>query len=109
MTKFINLTPHDITVVADGREMKIPASGQVARVATTEKVVGEIDGIPIIKREFGEIENLPAPTGGTVFIVSSLVLSAVKNRTDVVAPDTGATAVRDDKGQIVAVTRFVTA
>lgn len=40
------------------------------------------------------------------FSVSSLVAQAVVGREDVVAPDTGPTAIRDEAGRIVAVRRF---
>ena len=108
--KFVNLTPHKIVVMKkDSSKFEIEPSGVVARVATLEKVAGEIDGIPVIKRDFGNVENLPELQEGTIYIVSSLVLGAIKNRPDVVAPDTGATAIRNSQGQIEAITRFVIA
>ncbi len=110
MADFVNLTPHAITLRgADGSEVTVAPSGAVARVTTTEKVVGEIAGLPLVRREFGDVEGLPAPKADTVYIVSALVLGAISGRNDVVAPDTGATAIRNDKGHIVAVTRLVAA
>jgi len=110
MARFINLTPHDIKIVgANGVETVVPASGAIARVSTQERVVGSVDGIPLVKREFGEVEGLPAPADNTIYIVSSLVLSAIKGRGDVVAPDTGPTAIRDEQGRIQAVTRLIAA
>ena len=107
---FVNLTPHPIVVRReDGSEFTIAPSGAIARVSTTEKVVDNVDGVPVVVREFGEVENLPEPQDGTIYIVSSLVLSAVKGRGDVMAPDTGPTAIRNSDGHIVAVTRLVAA
>lgn len=103
--KLINLTPHDIKF-ADGTV--IPASGSVARVSVSQTDDGDINGIPIKKQVFGDIVGLPDSADDTVYIVSSIVLSAAKaiGRTDVVAPDTS-NAIRDDKGHIVAVPALV--
>lgn len=110
-TDIINLTPHDITVrLEDGTEKTFPASGKIARVSTTSKVVGEADGIPIAAQSFEDIEGLPKPQEGTIYLVSMVVRQAAQaeGRTDVISPDTSPEgAIRDDKGRIVAVRRFV--
>lgn len=104
MEKFINLTPHSLTVEGLG---VIPVSGQIARVETRRCCVGSINGARLVSQTFGEVQNLPAPREGVVYVVSALVLSALAGkRRDVVAPDTGADAVREN-GQIVAVKGFV--
>jgi hypothetical protein len=108
--ELVNLTPHAITIRAqDGTETTIQPSGSVARVSTTDEVVGTcpITGAPIVKRRFGEVTGLP--TGGSPCLVSALVLSAVPGRAGVYAPDTGPTAIRNESGQIIAVTRLVAA
>lgn len=107
MTKFVNLTPHDLTIRVNGKDIVIPKSGTVARVSVNQDVVGDIDGIPLVANRYGDVVELPDPQPDTVYIVSSMVLAAVKDRSDVVAPDTGPTAIRDDSGRIVAVTRLV--
>jgi len=104
---FINLTPHSIKIKRGEEIVEVKPSGVVARVSTREDIIGEIDGIPIIKRRFGEVEGLPKEKEGVILIVSSLVLSAVSGRKDVMAPDTGATAIRNSEGQISYVTRLV--
>ena len=104
----LNLTPHAITLIAaDGAETVIPPSGIAARVSTTEEVVGEVAGMPVVTRRFGAVEGLP--DDGTPCIVSALVLSACPGRAGVYAPDTGPTARRNAAGQVVAVTRLVAA
>jgi acetyl-CoA carboxylase carboxyltransferase component len=102
--KFINLTPHAISVEGLGT---FPASGEVARVSTVCTVVGEVAGIAAYKQSFGDVVGLPSPIEGTVYIVSGMVISAVIGRSDVVAPDTGSTAIRDEKGHIIAVRNFI--
>lgn len=104
-----NLTPHEIVVRLDGRDIKIPPSGQVARVTASAELVGEVDGIPVYRTVFGPVDGLPEPEEGIVLITSTIVAQAAARagRTDVVSPDTGPTAIRED-GRIVAVTRLQT-
>lgn len=121
--KFVNLTPHEIVLkikldndgnAVDG-ELRLPSNGN-CRVAVKEKSAYnmELDRfvIPVVTNEYGDIEGLPHKEEGTIYIVSLIVLNALKtkgrlgHRPDVVAPDTGKTAIRED-GKIVAVTQFV--
>lgn len=105
----INLTPHEVTVrveVEEGPDVVFPPSGQVARVEAVQTFCGVVAGIPVVRSVFGEPTNLPAEATGVTYLVSSLVAQAVTNREDVVAPDTGATSIRDEAGRIVAVRRF---
>jgi len=105
----INLTPHDITVrLHDGSDRTFPASGTVARVVTVETSALSLDGIPTTYRSTGNVEGLTLPLTQPV-LVSTMVLTALPNADNVFAPDTGPTAVRDDRGQIVAVTRLIRA
>src|SRR5690625_1827618 len=101
----VNLTPHAV-VITDGPTFDL--SGKVARVDVKQADAGTINGIPVKTQAFGDIIDLPAPTDNTIFVVSSIVLSAAKDagRDDVVAPDT-ANAVRNDDGHIVSVPGFV--
>ena len=109
----VNLTPHALTLRADGTDHVLPPSGTVARVSSIPGALENVSGVPVPVASatiFGDIEGLPAPVDGTLFIVSAMVLSALRgSRPDVVGPGTGPAdnAVRDDKGRIVAVTRLV--
>ena len=102
MTKLVNLTPHEIVLVRGDARIVIPPSGVVARVATARRVVAtlEVDGveIPVNRVEFGQVENLPEPSEGTFYLVSSLVAQALPGREDLLVPDD---TVRDERGQIV--------
>jgi len=103
---FINLTPHPITILKDGESITIDPCGTVARVKMEEIEGDSIMGIPTITRRACGVEGLPEPEKDTIYIVSAMVLDHIQGN-DVVAPDTGPTAVRDDKGRIQAVTRLV--
>ena len=104
--KIVNCTPHPITVLLNDTEIVYPTSGSIPRVSSTEETVGSVNGIPMVKTTYGEVEGLPGQEEGTLVIVSAMVLQA-SNRTDLIAPNTGATAVRNDKGHIIAVTSFI--
>ena len=100
--KFINLTPHTINLNSG---TSFEASGIIARVSASYT---KFDNDGIVRQEFGEVENLPAPKENTIFIVSALVLSAVNGRDDVVAPATGHPfTIRNDQGHIISVPGFV--
>ena len=106
-----NLTPHAITISVNGVVNTIQPSGVIARVTTIEESVGvcPVTGAHIVRRSFGRAESIGSPSDGTC-LVSSLVLSALGSewRGVAFAPDTGDTAIRNDKGHIIAVTRLVT-
>ena len=102
MLKFINATPHEIAL--NNGEIFEP-SGILPRVS---QEISEFDGDGIAVQSFGEVEGLPEAEPGVVYIVSSLVLSACKDRTDLVAPATNhELTIRNEKGHIVSVPGFV--
>ena len=125
---FVNLTPHEIAVevkvtVQDPVQnqnltqidgpfalLRIPPEPVPARVATVEEVVGLSDAggliVCVSRHTFGQIEGLPEPKPDTIYIVSGMVRDALEGRLDVLAPDTGKTAVRSSNGQVAYVTRM---
>lgn len=120
--RLVNLTPHSITIrytnpdamVFDQVDYTLPSEG-IARVATTSVPATDVatpwPGVPVVRTAYGAIEGLPEPTPDTAYIVSLIVLAALPGpRADVFAPATGPNdgAIRDARGQIVAVTRLVT-
>ena len=103
--KFVNLTPHALTVEGLGT---LPASGQVARVSVAQRDMGTRGGVRLRQSAKGMVEGIPAPVEGVTYIVSGMVLDALAGSrlADVVAPDTGPDAIREN-GQIVAVRGFI--
>lgn len=87
----------------------IQPSGTLARVSSTEKIVSvcPVTGADVVRRVFGDVTGLP--DDGAPCIVSALVLSACAGQDGVFAPDTGPTAIRNEAGHVVAVTRLVAA
>jgi hypothetical protein len=95
----INMTPHPVNIVdQDGKIVKIFESAGQIRLASQTVPDIEIDGIPTSKTVFGEAVGLPEYTGGTFYIVSQLVKSALPGRTDLLVP---AEVVRDASGNII--------
>lgn len=99
----LNCTPHPIKWMRDdGSEITIPASGVLPRVSSKEVVIDDM----FVKTVYGDIEGLPEPEEGVILIVSAMVRSA-SNRTDLCSPNTGASAIRDEAGRILAVRNFI--
>ena len=99
-----NLTPHRISIMVGDRKIDFESEG-IARVASTSTVVGQYFGVPITAHELGEVEGLPDKESDVIYIVSGMVLDALKgSRNDVVSPDTTTGVIRNDKGQVEAVT-----
>ena len=96
----VNLTPHTVTIYAADAETvikTIPSAG-VARAEQYREYIGEINGIPVSKTEYGKVEGLPEKARNTIYIVSVLTAQAAKDRTDLYIVDD---IVRDASGQII--------
>ena len=79
----INLTPHVITLYKEGGERITLESSGVARATQTEKKIGEIDGFPVYKLHYGEVQGLPDAKDNIIYIVSILTAQAIPDREDV--------------------------
>lgn len=104
MANIINLTPHEVVIVnSDNKEVirKFPASGNLARVNTSTKIVGNLDGIPITETQFSEVYGLPEAEAGTYYIVSLAVAQREEYRPDLLVPNG---SVRDEQGRIIGCT-----
>lgn len=110
---FVNATPHALNVkTKDGELVEFPTTEYIARVASSIKEEENTSEFNLYIQEFGDIEGLPAPQTGIIYIVSAMVLSANSSsdnpRKDLVAPATSHKDVtRNDKGHITSVPGFV--
>lgn len=91
--RIVNMTPHTINLP----DVSIPSSGS-ARVSETATQIDTIDGICICKKSYGAVEGLPEPQSGVYYIVSSIVLAAAPDRSDLLVPHD---MIRDADGRIV--------
>lgn len=116
----VNLTPHMIVVCSSIENViaKYPSVGN-ARVSTSSTVIDSVNGIDIVTTVYGEVEGLPEPVEGTIYLVSMVVgnIPSIRERTDVLCPDTSPAASirypkgfeingKDMGGMIFGVTRF---
>ncbi|MEM4206359.1 MAG: hypothetical protein QXQ43_03670 [Nitrososphaerota archaeon] len=110
--KLVNLTPHPIVLRGeDGVEIVLEPSGVIARLETTYEPQprGFVNNIPILVRKPGQLifeGGIPEGSDDTIFIVSSMVLEAMKAAGYTAASPDG--FIRDDGGRIIAATKLVT-
>ena len=115
--KVINLTPHAITVVrgtSDGGLETFAVhepSGRMARCTSKTVQAGIINGIPITKTVFGDVQlvdcegnvyPMPEICDDTIYIVSALVARASDRPDFFIVNET----VRDEKGRIIGCRSF---
>lgn len=101
--KIKNLTPHDVLFIDGDVKINFPKEvDKFPRVNEEIKVIGNVNGIPITKKIFGNCENLPEKEDGTLLIVSVIIANALPNRDDLIVPNT----IRDEKGQIIGCNSF---
>lgn len=98
--ELVNLTPHDINLFDEaGNPVLVRASGTLARCKVTTEKVGSVNGVKVNVSHFGEIEGLPEPEAGKVYIVSAMILTALNGtRPDVLGVSE---YIRDGEGKIV--------
>ena len=107
MTTIKNFTPHEITFILEGgTTVTFPPQGEPIRLEMEAKETISAGDFPCVAN-FVMGHNLPPEEEGVYLLVSSMILAAFPNRLDLVAPDTGPTATRNEKGHIVGVCRFV--
>lgn len=103
----VNLTTHIITLLdSNDQSILLIASSGVARVSAQTTVIGyyflKATKIPRTHTVYGQIEGLPDPEHGIIYIVSGMVKSALAAqgivRNDVVVPGN---QVRDEQGQVI--------
>lgn len=110
--QIVNLTPHVLRLYAEDGETvldEIPSHG-VARVTSAPPTLGDWElPVPVATPTvYGEVEGLPEPQLGVVYVTSMLVAAAVR-RPDVISPGTGPNdgCIRDGEGRISGVTRLI--
>ncbi|MCX6782278.1 MAG: hypothetical protein NTW66_04145 [Candidatus Magasanikbacteria bacterium] len=110
--KVVNLTPHVVNLCDESGAVfaSVPSSGQLARVKTLPKVVGQVEvagrTMPVRVSEYGPLEGLPDPVDGVLYVVSlqTATAAAKLGRTDdILVPDD---TVRDPAGIVIGCRAF---
>lgn len=115
----VNLTPHPVRVyradtpdqvedLDDGVVMVLEPSGTLARLSETilgEETVLTDEGpkIPVSTVSYAEVEGLPAPQQGTVYVVPLMTALAAAERDDLLVPYE---QVRNREGAVVGCRRL---
>jgi len=96
----VNLTPHPLKLMLEAGERTVPPSGTLARCVENATKAEPLGDIPLVRKTFGEVEGLPEPAEGTVYVTSALAAQAAwaKGRLDVYCPGD---PVRDADGRII--------
>ena len=99
-----NLTPHELTLVAEDGSIlrKISPSGTIARAYQKDEPAGELDGFPLVRSSYGEPIDLPEYEEGVYLFVSLATAKAAQTagrRTDDLL--ISSQQVRDENGNIV--------
>lgn len=106
----MNLLPHAVSVLTPaGTEVVIGPSGRVARLSVRRRPAGTValpDGVSAAHSllDYGDIEDLPAPTAGVRYLVS-LPVALVARRPDLLVVDD---VIRGADGQVTACRSFGT-
>lgn len=102
----INLTDMTIRIAdGDGNVVKIfEPDGEGLRLRTRGEE-RQVEGVPVELTHLSGVEGLPEPQDGTYYIVSHPV-ARLLGRPDLLTPDTGPTAIRDEQGDVYAVRRL---
>lgn len=96
----VNLTAHSILEMSSNIEYK--ASGIIARVNMIQKSIFTLNtGVAITKTIYDSIVGLPEPKQNTFYLVSAVVINALREnnitRDDVIAPNK---VIRDSNGTV---------
>ena len=85
--KFKNFTPHPVNVYADEKmilsiPVEVDSEGKKIQVRVSEGTenLPPIEGIPVVKKSYGDVVGLPAPQDGVMLIVSVVVLAALQGK-----------------------------
>jgi hypothetical protein len=101
MARFTNLTAHTVNVVdEEGILQSFDPSGKVARIHQYNERVESRGGFICNKVKYAEIEEIGEVMPDHYYIVSNITLARFGNRTDVVAPDTGPSCIKNPNGSV---------
>jgi hypothetical protein len=101
-----NLTPHEVKISNGTNDfIIIPSSGIIARaVEETEREGWLPEGIEVVSKKYGKMNDVPDYQNGVFYIVSAMVRVAYPERDDLFSPGD---LIRDEGGNIIACKNLV--
>ena len=107
---FVNTMKHACTIMdSEGQITHVfPGKGAEAATAKAETVSKEVGGFNVELTEYTEVQNIPEEKEGVIYIASKLICGLVESqgREDFVSPNTGDSAFRNEKKQVIGVQGF---
>lgn len=102
--RLVNLTEHPVVLEGPAGRVELPGAERPARCTVSETTRGVVEieqagAIPVVAEALGNVEGLPPPAPGVLFVVSRVVAAAAIDRADLVVPTR---LVRDATGRVVA-------
>lgn len=102
--KIINLTPHALSIYDSAGDLveTVPPSGMVARAEVSRRLVEKRGHVELYESVFFGAKPLGVPEPDSVFVVSSLYLSALRaDGLDASGVYVPGEAVRDEAGRVI--------
>lgn len=96
--RYLNFTPHPISIHCHNGIMTLQPTGPAPRRAPRCEDLGERDGITFVATTLGVVEGLPSGEPDTIIIVSALVAEGADERADLAYPGE---AIRDETGRVI--------
>lgn len=108
--KIINTTPHVVRVQVNGAEQYREFHPEMSVRAAQELREVHKGTFEVCKVHYSSV-SLPEPSENVAYIVSTIVANAAKasgrTTSDLLVPDSGPDCIRDERGQVFAVRRFI--
>jgi hypothetical protein len=98
----VNLTDLTIRLADENDEVYQTFEPDESLEVRSQGAEEDVSGVPVEKTKVTAIEGLPDPEDGTFYIVPQPVAHTL-NRADLLTPDTGPSAIREDDGTVYAV------
>lgn len=109
--KIVNTTPHVVRVVVNEMEGQYREFAPEMSVRAAQELREVHKGtFEVCKVHYSSV-SLPEPSENVAYIVSTIVANAAKasgrTTSDLLVPDSGPDCIRDERGQVFAVRRFI--
>lgn len=99
MKRFINLTPHVVSIYKNNEVMIRFAPEDIpARVSFQNVIVDDLDGIPVSTTVYSDVKGLLPERDDTYYIVSRMVAERCPDRQDLYVPND---FVKDEYGNTI--------
>lgn len=82
----INLTPHTVNLIVNGKPLTIERKGRIPRVEEIIEYQTQADGVYIYGITYGGVIDAPPMLPDTYYVVSRMIAEALPGREDLLFP-----------------------